>query len=78
MRNQPNTSPSATAPATMIAGMRKTTSATSTAATKEKIAAFQAAVRRTARKKNSVHTGMAAASVESSVFPSGSKFCSQG
>jgi len=37
-------------------------------------AAFHAGNRMTARKKNSVQTGMAAASVESHGFPSGSTF----
>ena len=62
----------------MTGGMWNTPRATATAATKAYTAALHAGARRTARKKKSVQTGIAAASAESQGFPNGSKFCSHG
>src|ERR1039458_8359942 len=77
MRNHPNTRPSATAPAAMRGGMRKTNNATASAAANAYSAARHAGERRTARKKNNVVTGMAAATVERTVLFRGLKFCCQ-
>src|ERR1039458_774091 len=77
MRNHPNTRPSATAPAAMMGGMRKTANATPSAAANAYSAARPAGARRTGTKKNKVGTGTAAAIVERTVLFSGLKFCCQ-